>query len=204
MNKLPAWVVTTHDWATSVDEDHLAHIRENAATYAQGGLRHMILEVLAYADDEATSTGRVGTAIVTTRPDGSVSIADDGRGTDTRRTPQGHIIRKPVMATRDVRFFDNPNRPMLPDGLPRWGMSVVAALSTTLMHENRRVTGSWTQTYHHGTPAAELVETVGGDSATGTTVTFTLDTMPGPPGSLQPSDQSAFRSLRITLARTPD
>ncbi|MFC7621876.1 ATP-binding protein [Microlunatus sp. GCM10028923] len=202
MDNNAAWVVTTHDWAISVDEDHLEHIRQNPAIYAQGGLRHMMLEVLAYAADEATAAGRVGTATVTVRPDGSVSIRDDGRGTDTRRTPQGHIIRKPVMATRDVRFFDNPDRSVLPDGLPRWGMSVVAALSSTLIHQNRRASGGWIQTYHHGMPATELIE-IADDGTTGTTVTFTLETPTDTHRSLRPSDRSAFSSLRVSLDDAP-
>jgi len=203
MDKTPPWVVTTHDWAAAVDEEHLAHIRKNADRYARGGLRHMMLEVLAYADDEAAATDRVGTVVIATRSDGSVSIRDDGRGTDIRRTPQGHIIRKPVMATRDIRFFDNPDRPVLPDGLPRWGMSVVAALSTTLIHENRRATGGWTQTYRHGVPATELVE-VTGDGTTGTTVTFTLQSAPDTNYTVRPSDQSAFTSLQFSLGTVQD
>lgn len=195
------WAVTTHDWAVSVDEEHLAHIRRNDAVYAEGGLRHMVLEVLAYANDEAAAAGRAGTAVVTTGSGGSVSVRDDGRGTDTRRTPQGRIIRKPVMATRDVRFFDNPDRPMLPDGLPRWGMSVVAALSTTLVHENRRVEGSWAQTYQHGRPSTELAESPG-DGTTGTTVTFILDPGVDTGPALRSPDLSAFRSLAIFLDDT--
>ncbi len=162
----------------------------------------MMLEVLAYAAEEATAAGRVGTATVTIRPDGSVSIRDDGRGTDTRRTPQGHIIRKPVMATRDVRFFDNPDRSVLPDGLPRWGMSIVAALSSTLIHQNRRASGGWIQTYHHGMPATELVE-IAADGTTGTTVTFTLETPTDTHQSFRSSDRSAFRSLRVSLDDAP-
>lgn len=177
-------------------------IRENAASYLEGGLRHMMLEVLAYADDEAAAAGRTGAVSVAIRPDGSIAVRDDGRGTDTRRTPQGPIIRKPVMATRDVRFFDNPGRPVLPDGFPRWGMSVVAALSSTLIHENRRETGGWIQTYHYGVPASELVE-IPGDGTTGTTVTFTLDTPPDTRRTLLPSDLSAFRSLQIALDPAP-
>ncbi|GAB3495007.1 ATP-binding protein [Flexivirga lutea] len=197
------WIVTTHDWAVSVDEEHLAHIQQNATVYAPGGLRHMVLEVLAYADDEAAAAGRMGTAVVAIGSGGLVSVRDDGRGTDTRRTPQGRIVRKPVMATRDVRFFDNPGRPVLPDGLPRWGMSVVAALSTTLVHENRRVEGRWMQTYHRGIPASELAEAPG-DGMTGTTVTFTLDTRVDTDRVLRPSDLSAFRSLAIVLDDTHD
>lgn len=185
----------------SVDEEHLARIRQGAAVYAQGGLRHMVLEVLAYANDEAAAAGREGTAVVTTGSGGLVSVRDDGRGTDTRRTPQGRIIRKPVMATRDVRFFDNPDRPTLPDGLPRWGMSVVSALSATLVHENRRVEGRWMQTYHHGMPATTLAEAPG-DGTRGTTVTFTLDTGVDTDRSLRSPDLSGFGSLAVILDGT--
>jgi DNA gyrase subunit B len=74
------------------------------------------------------------------------------------------------MATRDVRFFEQ-GAPRLADGLPRHGMSVVAALSTWLRHTNHRGEGSWTQEYRHGVPAQELreAEPTGG---TGTTVHF--------------------------------
>jgi DNA gyrase subunit B len=167
----------------------------------------MILEVLAYANDEAASTGRVGTAVVTTQADGSVSVADDGRGTDTRRDADGRVVRKPVMATRDVRFFDDPHRPVLPDGLPRWGMSVVAALSSLLVHENRRTTASWRQAYHHGIPAGDLLEllrtdadgSTGSTPSTGTTVTFRLDGCPREPESLTAADVAAFDALDVAV-----
>lgn len=50
--------------------------------------------------------------------------AGGGRGTDTRFDSRGVAVKKPVMATRDPRFFDHPDH-----GYPRRGMSVVAALS---------------------------------------------------------------------------
>lgn len=81
----------------------------------------MILEVLAYAGDEANALGRIGDATVDYHDDGAVTVIDDGRGTDTRRDASGRRIRKPVMATKDVRFFDAPDAPLLPDGLPRRG-----------------------------------------------------------------------------------
>lgn len=100
------WTVTTHDWLKDVDVEHLAQIRYQADLYSAGGRRHMILEVLAYANDEAESIGRVGLAVVTTNDAGMVTVADDGRGTDTRLDRDGGVIRKPVMSTRDSRFFD--------------------------------------------------------------------------------------------------
>ncbi|MFD8565783.1 ATP-binding protein [Streptomyces sp. NPDC059639] len=164
------WRNTTHDWASTVDVGHLAHIRRDPAAFAPGGTLHLILEVVAYAADEAESSGG-GHCSVTVHPDGSVTVVDDGRGTDTRLDEQGEIVKKPVMATKDLRFFDHPDTPPLPDGNPRRGMSTVAALSTWLVHTNRRHNGSWTQRYEHGSPTTGL-RPVPDDGTTGTSVHF--------------------------------
>ena len=171
------WRNTTHDWAATVDTDHLSDVRARAGELAPGGTCHLLLEVLAYADDEAQSAGRVGRCVVTVHADGALSVADDGRGTDTRVDGSGRTVRKPVMASRDLRFFDVEHPPLLPDGHPRRGMSVVAALSETLVHTNRRLEGSWTQTYAHGVPVTDLVPAPvqpGATVTTGTTVRFRL------------------------------
>lgn len=168
-----SWRNTTHDWAGTVDLDHLADIRQRPAVLAPGGLRHLILEVVAYAADEAASGGG-GRCRITLYADGSVAVGDDGRGTDTRRDAHGRLVKKPVMATKDLRFFDDPGAPPLPDTHPRRGMSVVAALSTWLVHTNRRRDGSWTQRYAHGVPATGL-EPIAGDGTTGTVVHFLPD-----------------------------
>lgn len=152
-----SWV-TTHDWSREVDHAHLEWIRSRPDHYAPGGLLHLVLEVVAYADDEARELGRTGACEIVLSADGSVSVADDGRGTDTRRTPAGRIVRKPVMATRDLRYFDAADPELLPDGYPRRGMSVVAALSDWLLHTNRRSDGAWEQRYEAGVPVAELRE----------------------------------------------
>ncbi|MFI6740870.1 hypothetical protein ACIBI9_48795 [Nonomuraea sp. NPDC050451] len=165
-----SWRNTTHDWATDVDLSHLRHIRENPGEFAPGGVRHLLLEVLAYPADEAASTG-AGRCTVTLHADGSVSVADEGRGTDTRFDERGRPVKKPVMASKDLRFFDDPGAEVLADGHPRRGMSVVAALSEWLVHTNRRLNGSWTQRYEHGVPVTGL-EPVAGDGTTGTTVHF--------------------------------
>lgn len=171
MSGRESWRTTTHDWSATVDLDHLAEIRRRAAELAPDGT-HLVLEVLAYAAEEAEARGS-GRAVVTLRGDGSVSVADDGRGTDTR-PDDGTFVRKPIMATRDVRFFDAAQPPLLSDGVARAGMSVVAALSTRLVHRNRRTNGAWTQTYEHGVPTTGL-ELVSPDGSTGTTVTFRVD-----------------------------
>ncbi|TQL02964.1 ATP-binding protein [Cellulomonas sp. SLBN-39] len=181
-----SWRTTTHAWASDVDEEHLADVRARADALAPDGALHLVLEVLAYADEEAAATGRRGQVEVVL--DGSrVVVADDGRGTDTRVDEHGAVVRKPVMATQDVRFFDVDDAPLLPDGHPRRGMSVVSALSPALVHENWRTDGAWSQTYRHGVPDAALVPLTprGG---TGTTVTFR-----GVPGA--PVDADALRAL---------
>ena len=151
------WANTTHDWTAAVDMVHLQSIRSDPETYAPGGLRHLLLEVLAYANDEAEALGRRGKCVITVHTDGSVSVADDGRGTDTRRDSHGAVIKKPVMATKDLRFFDSQHGVLLPDGHLRRGMSVVSALSRWLIHTNRRQGGAWTQGYERGLPTTDLV-----------------------------------------------
>jgi DNA gyrase subunit B len=164
------WVNTTHDWAASVDAEHLQAVREATREFAPNGVLHLVLEVLAYAADEAESKG-MGRAAVTLNADGSVIVADDGRGTDTRRDENGGVVKKPVMATPDLRFFNDPSVQSLADGHPRRGMSVVAALSDWLVHENRRSNGAWRQRYERGVPVSDLVP-LPLDGSTGTLVHF--------------------------------
>jgi topoisomerase IV subunit B len=166
------WRNTTHDWARELDAGHIERVRREPFLFASGGALHLVLEVLAYAADEAEHTGS-GRAVITVHADGSVSIADDGRGTDTRVDDLGRTVKKPVMTTKDLRFFDSP-RAALPDGHPRLGMSVVTALSAWLVHTNRRRNGAWTQRYEHGIPVTALTP-IPGDGTTGTSVRFLPD-----------------------------
>ncbi len=165
------WRITTHDWARTVDAAHLTEIRQDPAKFAPNGLAHLILEVIAYAADEAESNGKTGRCVVTLHDDGSVSVADNGRGTDTRYDEQGRPIKKPVMSTKDLRYFEQPDAQVLPDGYPRRGMSVVAALSPWLIHTNQRPDAAWTQRYEHGIPVTDLIP-IPNQVITGTTVRF--------------------------------
>lgn len=167
-----AWTTTTHDWSVDVDRGHLVAGCALARSLGEAMALHLVLEVVAYADDEAAATGRRGSVVVTVTGR-EVEVTDDGRGTDTRRDGEGRTVRKPVMASRDVRFFDSDEPPLLPDGLARRGMSVVSAVSPLLLHENWRPEGCWVQAYEHGIPLDELREGTAVDR-TGTTVTFRL------------------------------
>ena len=166
------WKNTTHDWGTTVDEAHLSLIASHPSTFAPSGVLHLLHEVLAYVADEAEAVQASSRRCeVTLHEDGSISVCDYGRGTNTRRDEGGRVVRKPVMATKDLRFFDDPDAPALPDGHPRKGISVVAALSELLMHENRRHDGGWRQRYTHGIPIDGL-DVLNTDGSTGTLVHY--------------------------------
>lgn len=193
------WTTTTHDWSVGVDAVHLAEARRLAESLGSGLPVHLVLEVLAYADDEAEALGRRGRVSVDLR-DREVEVADDGRGTDTRRDERGRPVRKPIMATKDVRFFDADAPPLLPDGLPRRGMSTVSAMSPLLLHENRRTEGSWSQSYVHGVPQDGLREGPPADR-TGTSVTFRL-----PSGEMPGAEQvrelaAGYAHIDVTVGR---
>lgn len=161
---------TTHDWASQVDVDHLERIRDAPALFAAGGVGHLILEVVAYAQEEAAANSG-GRCSITLHADGSITVSDGGRGTATVVGRQGRVVKKPVMVSKDLRFFDAPDVPCLPDGHPRRGISVVAALSEWLVHTNRRGNGSWTQRYEHALQVTDLVP-IAANGSTGTAVHF--------------------------------
>ncbi|WP_222594189.1 ATP-binding protein [Terrabacter aerolatus] len=197
MSHRATWKTTTHDWRSDLDLGHLTDVRRRLGPPgAAGGLRHLILEVLAYANDEAESQGRPGHAIVIHQASGRVTVDDDGRGTDTRRDGDGRVLRKPVMATPDVRFIDQSHAPLLPDGLPRRGMSTVAALSSELVHENHREDGSWSQTYRYGIPDEGLAA-LEPRGWTGTSVSLRTE-ITGPP-ALTAEDLTSFPSLNVEV-----
>lgn len=102
------------------------------------------------------------------------------------------------MATKDVRFFDLPDPPLLPDGLPRRGMSTVAALSSWLVHENRRGGEGWTQTYRAGVPDAQLGRLLDANPS-GTSVTLLPDERVQGQRSLTPEDLTGLGWLAVAV-----
>jgi len=193
-------LITTHDWSQSVDERHVDAVLSVVDRWIGYGIEHLVLEVVAYAVDEAAegSTRRVEVLVA---PDGSIAVADDGRGTDTRRDVDGTWQVKPVMATADLRFYGAADAPLLTDGHPRAGMSVVAACSSWLQHTNIRSDGAWTARYESGLPVKAPTPVDPTPGSTGTTVQF----MPGPTlfGERR-VDVPALRAMMDLIATTAD
>lgn len=187
-------------WAIAVDPEHLDHVRAVAGPIDS---HHSALEVLAYADDEAEALGRIGTVRVTIT-NSTISVDDDGRGTETRVTENGAIVRKPVMSSKDVRFYGSDAAPLLPDGVRRRGMSTVSAVSEMLVHVNHRESRSWSQAYRYGVPDDDLAE-IEFRGHSGTTVTFSADDATAVDLERLRSLAMAFAHLDITFidARTP-
>ena len=132
-------------------------IRDRRRSYAPGGVLHLVLEVIAYPDDEAESAGRRGSCTVTLHPDGSIAI--DGqrpRHRHPRRRRRQRSMKKPIMATEDLRFFADPAARCSPTAIPAAACPSSPHSATGSTHTNRRLNGSWTQRYEHGLPVTDL------------------------------------------------
>ncbi len=191
-------LVTTHDWSTPVDVEHLRAVRADLGTFAVGGVQHLVLEVIAYALDEAAegSTTRID---VEARADGSLCISDDGRGTDTRIDGRGVARVKPIMATADLRFRDADAQLVLADGLPRRGMSFVAVSCAWVEHATVRADGGWVARYERGFPVGSPRAASLAGQGTGTVVHLRPD--PDVYGS-EPLDLAQFRAVMATVETT--
>ena len=53
---------------------------------------------------------------MTLHADGSISVEDNGRGTNVFFDESGQAVVKPIMATRDLRFFEVPDAPFYRTG----------------------------------------------------------------------------------------
>ncbi|MCB2223394.1 MAG: DNA topoisomerase (ATP-hydrolyzing) subunit B [Actinobacteria bacterium] len=135
------------------------------------GLHHLIWEVVDNAVDEAMA-GYCTRIDVTLRPDGGVTVKDNGRGIPVDRHAKTKLPAITTVLTTlhaGGKFGDGAYT--VSGGLHGVGVSVVNALSDRLEVEVVRDGHQWFQEFRSGKPKAKLAK-VKPAKRTGTTVTF--------------------------------
>ncbi len=138
------------------------------------GLHHLIWEIVDNAVDEALA-GYCDTIKVTLNPDGSVSVADNGRGIPTDTAPGQELPAATLALTvlhAGGKFGGGGYK--VSGGLHGVGSSVVNALSDRLRLEVKNRGHLWEQEFSLGVPDYPLrqVRPLADDERTGTTVTW--------------------------------
>lgn len=134
---------------------------------------HIVQEVIDNAADEALA-GHARTILVTQHLDGSVSVADDGRGIPVGPHPEEKIPVVEIVYTRlhAGGKFDKSSGGAyaFSGGLHGVGVSVTNALSTRLEVNVWRDGGQWAIAFEGGERVSPLKRIGGSDGATGTRV----------------------------------
>ena len=138
------------------------------------GLHHLIREIFDNSRDEAMA-GHCDHIEIALLPDGSVRVADNGRGIPVDKHPKtGQSALEVIMTTLHAGGkFDNESY-KFSGGLHGVGASVVNALSTFTRAEVHRDGDRYVQDYEIGKPKAK-VKKVGKSDRRGTIITFTPD-----------------------------
>ena len=166
---------TSYDASNIQVLEGLEAVRKRPGMYigstGERGLHHCVYEVVDNSVDEALA-GYASAITVVLQEDGGVRVTDDGRGIPVDEHPVEKIPAVTLVLTSlhaGGKFGGGGYK--VSGGLHGVGVSVVNALSTTLMVEVKRDGYVWTQTFTYGEPNAPLERGEKTDES-GTSVTF--------------------------------
>ncbi len=139
------------------------------------GLHHLVNEVVDNSVDEHLA-GHCTTITVSLHPDGSIIIADNGRGIPVDMHPtEGRPAAEVVMTTLHAGGKFNQNNYAVSAGLHGVGVSAVNALSEWLILDIFRDGACYRQTYAKGVPTSQLTQVGPAGELRGTVVSFKPD-----------------------------
>ncbi|KTG30857.1 DNA topoisomerase (ATP-hydrolyzing) subunit B [Haloferax profundi] len=178
----------------------LEAVRKRPAMYIGStdsrGLHHLVYEVVDNSIDEALA-GYCDAIEVTLHQDGSVSVADNGRGipVDTHEQYDRPALEVIMTILHAGGKFDNKSY-QVSGGLHGVGVSVVNALSKELKVEVKRDGALWRHRFELGEPLPdgfERVRDLEPDEDTGTVITF------WPDDDIFETDEFDFKTLENRL-----